>query len=132
MVARAIAPQSDLANQNVIDQLNALEALDVPVGWRIEDFKDFSNGGLPWVLSGLDLIVGWLITAVATLFGAPFWFDALQQTIRLKGTGPSPVEKKANTGAAASSNCRRDLALLIFYSLRYQMIQPIASFAARA
>jgi hypothetical protein len=66
-----------------------------------EETRNFSNGGLPWVASGLDLIVGWLITAVATLFGTPFWFDALQQTISLKGAGPSPAEKKANTGAAA-------------------------------
>jgi hypothetical protein len=101
MVARAIAPQSDLANRNVIDQLNVLEALDVPVGWKIGDLKNFSNGGLPCVASSLDFIVGWLITAVATLLGAPFWFDALQQTIRLKGAGPSPAEKKANAGAAA-------------------------------
>ena len=45
-------------------------------------------------------IGGWLITAFATLFGAPFWFDALQQLVRLKGSGPSPAEKKAHTAAS--------------------------------
>jgi hypothetical protein len=45
--------------------------------------------------------VGWLITAVATLFGAPFWFDALERVVRLKGSGPSPAEKRAHMGAAA-------------------------------
>ncbi len=44
---------------------------------------------------------GWLITALATLFGAPFWFDALQSVIRLKGSGPSPQEKLENRAAAA-------------------------------
>jgi hypothetical protein len=44
---------------------------------------------------------GWLITAFAALFGAPFWFDVLQSVIRLKGSGPSPAEK-ANKQAAAS------------------------------
>jgi hypothetical protein len=101
MVARTIAPQNDLAHADAIRQLNALEALDVPIGWNIRDLKNFSNGSLPGVAFGLDLIVGWLITAVATLFGAPFWFDALQQIIRLKGCGPSPAERKSNTGAAA-------------------------------
>jgi hypothetical protein len=100
MVARAIAPQNDLANQDVIKQLNALETLDVPIGWKIEDLKTFFNEGFP-VASGLELVAGWLITAMATLFGAPFWFDVLQRIIRLKGSGPSPAEKKSNTGAAA-------------------------------
>jgi hypothetical protein len=44
--------------------------------------------------------IGWLITTLATMFGAPFWFDALQNAIRLKGAGPSPGEKAANKAAA--------------------------------
>jgi hypothetical protein len=44
-------------------------------------------------------IGGWLITAFATVFGAPFWFDALQQIVRLKGSGPSPAEKGTNAAA---------------------------------
>ena len=49
-----------------------------------------------WALA----IFGWLITSFATLFGAPFWFDALQRVVRLKGSGPSPEEKKTKTAAA--------------------------------
>jgi hypothetical protein len=61
----------------------------------------------PWVLADLgasgwaEMIGGWLITAFAALFGAPFWFDLLQIVIRLKGSGPSPAEKKDETAAAA-------------------------------
>jgi hypothetical protein len=47
------------------------------------------------------MLTGWAITAFAALFGASFWFDALQQIVRLKGTGPSHAEKQANSGAAA-------------------------------
>lgn len=48
----------------------------LPIGWQ----------------SGFDrfAIIGWFITATATLFGAPFWFDLLQQLIRIRGTGPKP------------------------------------------
>jgi hypothetical protein len=46
-------------------------------------------------------VLGWIITALASLFGAPFWFDTLQQVIRLKGSGPSPDEKTNNTAAAS-------------------------------
>jgi hypothetical protein len=62
-------------------------------------------------------IAGWLITAFATLFGAPFWFDALQQIVRLKGAGPSPADKKpagapsvaaaAAAGAAAGATAAK-------------------------
>jgi hypothetical protein len=50
---------------------------------------------------GLEILAGWFLTAVATLFGAPFWFDMLQQFVRLKGSGPSPAEKQSGAGAAA-------------------------------
>jgi hypothetical protein len=46
-------------------------------------------------------IAGWLITGLAALFGAPFWFDTLQKVVRLKGSGPSPAEKKSGDSASA-------------------------------
>jgi hypothetical protein len=97
MLVKEIAPQKDLASMDVSKTLDTLKALDVPIGWGSEDVKDLSGGGLPL----LTLIGGWLIVAVATLFGAPFWFDALQRIIRLKGSGPSPAEKQLKTGAEA-------------------------------
>jgi hypothetical protein len=97
MLVKEIAPQKDLASMDVSRTLDTLKALDVPIGWGSEDVKDFSGGGLPL----LTLIGGWLIVAVATLFGAPFWFDALQRIIRLKGSGPSPAEKQLKTAAEA-------------------------------
>ena len=51
--------------------------------------------------SGTGPLLGWLITAVAALFGAPFWFDALQSIVRLKGAGPSPDEKATNRAASS-------------------------------
>ncbi len=67
------------------DQLKKL-----PIGWQA-----------PYNV-GLLSFSGWLITATAALFGAPFWFDLLQQLIRLRGAGakpdkPSKVEPTATT-----------------------------------
>jgi len=46
-------------------------------------------------LAGLWVaVLGWLVAAIATLFGAPFWFDALQRARRRTSSGPSPAEKK--------------------------------------
>lgn len=50
--------------------------------------------GWPGTGVGVLTLCGWLITASAVLFGAPFWFDALQSFIQVRSTGPSPPEKK--------------------------------------
>lgn len=42
----------------------------------------------------IPALFGWLVTAVAALFGAPFWFDALQSIVQVKGAGPSPDDRK--------------------------------------
>lgn len=59
--------------------------MDLPIGWP--------NGAT--FESAIDAITysqfaGWLVTASATLFGAPFWFDLLQKLVRLRGTGGKP------------------------------------------
>lgn len=35
-------------------------------------------------------IIGWLISAFAISFGAPFWFDALCKLVNMRGTGSKP------------------------------------------
>lgn len=54
----------------------------LPVGW---------NGKFEWSLLLVpSSIIGWLVTASASLFGAPFWFDLLKMLVRLRGTGTKP------------------------------------------
>jgi hypothetical protein len=36
-------------------------------------------------------LVGWLITALAGLLGAPFWFQLLQRFVNLRGAGAKPA-----------------------------------------
>jgi hypothetical protein len=80
----------------------------LPVGWAPGHFLDIQDVPGHWEALWVAppsiwyrSLLGWLITAVAALFGAPFWFDALQSIVRLKGAGPSPAEK-ANDRAASS------------------------------
>lgn len=47
-------------------------------------------------------LLGWLITALAISFGAPFWFDLLTKFINLRGAGDLPKNPPAN-GSARSS-----------------------------
>jgi len=91
MLARTIAPDSSLKSAKTIE---LIEGLGYPIGWS--DVNPTSLIG--WSL--FDMLAGWLITAAATLFGAAFWFDMLEQFVRLKGSGPSPAEKRSGAGAA--------------------------------
>jgi hypothetical protein len=92
MLARYIAP---VPNLKPADALQQLSELDIPMGWTTARAQRLVS-----TLEGPETILGWLITAIATLFGAPFWFDALERIVHLKGSGPSPAEKRAQTGAA--------------------------------
>jgi hypothetical protein len=77
---------------------------DLPVGWAPGHFFEEGDGHGGWQTITLPTFLwalfGWTVTAVAALFGAPFWFDTLQSIIRRKGSGPSPAEKKNNQAAA--------------------------------
>ncbi|MFN5443650.1 MAG: hypothetical protein ACK48V_05425, partial [Crocinitomicaceae bacterium] len=39
-------------------------------------------------------IVGYIITAIAISFGAPFWFDLLSKFVSIRGAGAKPTTKK--------------------------------------
>ena len=88
-------PLTDEAKLKAILQLPG--QLAQPIGWAQYKLADFSTDRS----EPLELVVGWLITAFAALFGAPFWFDTLQLFVRLKSSGPSPKEKENKSAAAA-------------------------------
>jgi hypothetical protein len=89
MLARTISYNPNLKPGDAVKQF---EALGVPVGWTAQRFCELKGRVLP------EVLLGWLVTAFATLFGAPFWFDSLGLLVQLKGTGPSPEEKRSESG----------------------------------
>jgi len=62
-----------------------LDKLPVPIGWEHPPELAF-EAWFAW----LSMVGGWLLTALAALFGAPFWFDALKALVNLRGAGPKP------------------------------------------
>lgn len=52
------------------------------------------------------VLVGWLITALAISFGAPFWFDMLNKLMKLRTSlgipKSEPEEQKGSTGSSSS------------------------------
>jgi hypothetical protein len=75
--AHPTAPAGDQAAATELVQL------PIPLGWP--NFSSLSRRG-----EMEQALLGWLITALAVSLGAPFWFDALQTFLNVRGTGPKP------------------------------------------
>lgn len=96
MVTRSVSAEM---GKDLDSAMAEIGKMSLPVGWTEAKFSELTKLDAASVWPILGAILGWLLTAFATLFGAPFWFDALQKIVRLKGTGPSPEEKKGAAGA---------------------------------
>ncbi len=93
-IARALWLQPQItqalpATEDVSTALTAFDFAPLPIGWPI----DPPSYG---VLACTARLLGWIITALSTLFGATFWFDALSGLVKLRGVGPSPADKASS------------------------------------
>jgi hypothetical protein len=96
-LARQVAGQLSAAASEDDDLQAALDQLaQLPVGPSLLPACDGQEllciGGR--AVMGLTLL-GWLITATASVLGAPFWFDLLQRFVQLRGAGPKPPPARA-------------------------------------
>lgn len=78
---------------DALDQIKSLPDAGIAVGWSLAP-GDLATIALthPWL--AMLKILGWAMTALAALFGAPFWFDTLQRFVSLRGTGDAPAPPK--------------------------------------
>jgi hypothetical protein len=79
---------SKLPQQIVTAETTAV-ALQYPLGWSHER-------SLHWLLENLNWVAylfGCLITAIAISMGSTFWFDALGELMKIRGTGPKPAAR---------------------------------------
>jgi len=86
-MAQHLAMPSSLVAADPAKMVTGLQS-NLPIGWTDDYFGDHAAW---WTWS--VALTGWLITALSTLFGAPFWFDLLQKVVQLRGSGPTPAEK---------------------------------------
>ncbi|HEY2235495.1 MAG TPA: hypothetical protein VGK01_18640 [Candidatus Angelobacter sp.] len=66
----------------IIDFDRQTAALQYPIGWPVKGTDDR--------LWFLQYLFGAFLTAIAISMGSTFWFDALSNLIKLRGTGPKP------------------------------------------
>ncbi|MBW4638417.1 MAG: hypothetical protein KME05_09290 [Gloeocapsa sp. UFS-A4-WI-NPMV-4B04] len=52
--------------------------------------------GILVVFTGVNVVLGWALSAIAISMGAPFWFDLLGKVVNVRNTGPKPVSSSDN------------------------------------
>lgn len=79
-----------VAATQAADAIDEVTQLGLPIGWD----------NMPSNWDDVDhRIGGWLITILALMLGAPFWFDLLNKFVNLRGAGAQPKAKpKPATG----------------------------------
>jgi hypothetical protein len=95
--AAASAPAA-LSPTELMTTLNTL-----PVGWAAH--RTAPADPMAAFMFYLWWALGVAITASAAVFGAPFWFDLLQQLIQIRGTGakPAPNRDRRQSDAAPAA-----------------------------
>ena len=84
--------------QTVADATDKLDSLHLPVGWDAAgtDDEKANNGPIDFFMESTPgeawfTGLGWLLTAVLVMLGAPFWFDLLTRLVALRSTGSKPA-----------------------------------------
>jgi hypothetical protein len=82
-----------VSHQTMDEALIDIEKLGLPIGWGQGQPEIWTNFCLDWnhVIPAVSKLIGWTITAASTLFGTSFWYDALGDVLKLRGTGPAPA-----------------------------------------
>jgi hypothetical protein len=100
--AGALTEEQTVPQQSIDAATETLEKLQLPIGWSGDrsdwplafglPAKEQEQPGLADLGALLGHVLGWIITAIAISFGAPFWFDLLNKLMVIRST-VKPHEK---------------------------------------
>ena len=102
--AGAVAKDPSISNARPDSLLARVDKLNLPMGWPQGLWKGVeveATTTAPGTVDGLNLIIavaGWMMTALAISFGAPFWFDLLNRMMVIRST-VKPHEKSPEEGS---------------------------------
>jgi hypothetical protein len=78
----------------------------LPVGWTSADFarlKGIANlDDSDAMISGVNKLLGLLMTTLALSMGGPFWFDMLNKLVTVGTAGQRPVKTKDDPAKAST------------------------------
>jgi hypothetical protein len=86
-----------------------ISAFQLPIGWATVQGDDIN--GAWWV----SHVVGWLLTALLVMLGAPFWFDLLNRLVSLRANGspPSPAAKDPGSSVTLARETGTDVSPVV-------------------
>ena len=82
---------------------DAIEELNIPVGWDKDSRAVWAEADW-WkpTFEKTSDVVGWLLTAILVMLGAPFWFDLLSKLVSVRGAGPKPPPAQSDNASATN------------------------------
>jgi hypothetical protein len=79
--------------KGVADTVDSLKGLALPVGWG----KNWHNPG-----GYAGTVLGWIVTALLVMLGAPFWYGLLTKLVSLRSAGGTPPKAGQDPTSATS------------------------------
>jgi hypothetical protein len=97
-------PPTSAELESVAETTDKLKELALPVGWDAAAKDAWSDWRDPWnwPWSQWGTALGWVLTGLLVMLGAPFWFDLLTRLASLRSTGSKPPTA-GNDDASATS-----------------------------
>ena len=75
------------------------ESIPLPIGRDAVNLKQQTEESEGWFLRPLRMILGWVISGLAIMMGAPFWFELLGKFINVRNSGSRPASTANQTTA---------------------------------
>jgi hypothetical protein len=91
------APDGKKVARQVSTVKTFMDNTGIPVGWTAQNTPDLKNKTFcQSLLPLLVKIAGILLTALALMLGAPFWFDLINKIVSLRSAGKKPEEEASS------------------------------------
>lgn len=103
-VVKEGSPPKDLAK--VAATTRSLQQLSLPVGWSPASRATWTGAHWwpwNWTWKQASTVAGWLITALLTMLGGPFWFDLLSKLVSLRSSGAKPSPATDDPASATTA-----------------------------
>lgn len=104
---------SNQSNTTTGNQLECLrtqvdQSLPLPIGRDTVNLSQQVEEGRGWFFPPLRSILGWTLSGLAVMMGAPFWFDLMGKFINVRNSGSKPASTANQTTATSAKTERND------------------------
>ena len=88
---------------SVAETTDQLTELGLPIGWDQATRDEWTHWNPFESWSRYGTVLGWIVTALLVMLGAPFWFDVLTKLASSRSAGAKPPTAATDPSSATSS-----------------------------